>query len=161
MSFTPIQERLIQAILLSPGDARTDKLGERVGLSPSQVAAHLLPLRESKLIATTNDGGAYQLWSLTIGMQKELDKRRRDTVSAIPQGSVSPVAKPFIVYSVSNAAGMPSPTEYASREAAEQAAIQLSQNHKKKVFFVAELLSRHVVKTQTVQAEVAENIKFK
>ncbi|QHJ82035.1 MAG: hypothetical protein [Bacteriophage sp.] len=72
MNLTKDQHRLLQRLIVLGGSARTDELGKAVGMKPNEVSNALLPLRHTTGVSTTNDGAAYQLWSLTSGLRNAL-----------------------------------------------------------------------------------------
>lgn len=108
MNLTKDQHRLLQRLILAGGSARTDELGKATGLKPNEVSHALLPLRATSGVATTNDGGTYQLWSLTPGLRAALEAQK---VTA---------DKPYRVLRVSDTGVTLFDTKFDSEDAADR-----------------------------------------
>lgn len=80
-------ELKILAFLLSAGTnaARTPQIAAHLDVGNSYMANYGLKLRDKKCVATTNDGSAYQLWSLTEhGKFVANEIERRNKLFVIP-----------------------------------------------------------------------------
>lgn len=91
LRLTTYQEKLIAVILTQPADVgvRTDVLARATGTTNRDVPVSLLQLREQGLIASVNDGGAYNSWHTTPKLRKLLADRHNAALVAGPPKTVS------------------------------------------------------------------------
>jgi hypothetical protein len=91
MKLSANESRMVNQLALK-GSQRSDQLASALGVSPSIIGNVGIGLRSAGLVASTNDGKAYQLWSLT-----EEAKRLMAEARVVHE---TPAAKPFRVLQV-------------------------------------------------------------
>jgi len=94
LNFSAYQDQLLAVILTQPADVgvRTDVLAKATGTTTRDVPASLLRLREQGLIASVNDGSAYNSWHTTPKLRQELARRHTQRGVAVAYSEVSALA---------------------------------------------------------------------